>query len=304
VTDEVPQVYVKGGVAVSPTGKFELKNGYVDGTVTASAASAATGTAQVAISGGTLTNSTAAKSALALTATNCNVEATISGGTVTSKSKTVVLTGDAVAASSSHTVTTCKLNVTGGTVTTASTTTTDGVIEDATGAASIAISGGEVVNAKGNGINLTVGSTVDVTGGKITAEAGVALNITKGTLNVTSGSPELTGKTVIAALGTADGAVATINLTAAGAKYTSKGTAPANWVINNTTTSVKTAVITIEAGTFDGDITTAAERFITKKGSTFANCSNLYKNQSTYLKLGYKLSYDEDKDYFTVKADN
>jgi hypothetical protein len=301
---------VTGNVKVAAGGTFTLTSGYVSGTVAAEGsddqgtATAPAAAATVNIAGGTLEATGESANALTLEAkaAYAPVNATISGGVVTSKAGTIVLTGGSSISKPSLTISDGVVSSVGGTSTT--------VIADATGAAEVTISGGTIKNvsvstdgkktetAQGTAIAQSQAGSLTITGGTILAAT--AIDITNGSLDVKgTGTVDIQGTTTVI---NASGNETTVELANAKASYTAgakKDDTDGSGYVFYASDAI--ASLSISAGTFVGDVESANKEFIS--GGTFSSSSNLRDNQKDYLKEGRKLSYDEENERWTVAID-
>jgi hypothetical protein len=284
---------VTGNVSVESGAEFKLENGEVDGTITAAATSTATKTAKVTITDG-LVKAASTNSALDLTATNTNVEASISGGEITSGGTTISLTGD----NSITNAKSLKLAISGGKVTTTSSTAY--AITDGTAGAEVTISGGTISNATAEGKaqgtaikQTTKGGKLHITGGSISAAK--AIEITEGALTVDGDEDvKVNGSTDALTItpSTASNDVV-ISLANANAKYVG-GTNS----FNHTSQPAKS--LSISAGYFEGQLVSQNTLFIS--GGSFYNCTNL-KAESSWVTLvtnSSVVSYNKDTDTWDV----
>jgi hypothetical protein len=160
------------------------------------------------------------------------------------------------------------------------------------------INGGAIANAKGNAISVT-GGTLTITDGTITSEAKNAVNITSGKLTVSgNGTPALKGQNVISAVPDTDATVE-VNLTAAGATYTSaqEGYTVYNHNDNN---DAAPAIKSITGGTFTGDIISDGSKYFIKGDAKFKSCATLEKNKDTYFDTFYTLGEQDAEHYWHV----
>jgi hypothetical protein len=250
--------------------------------------------------------------AVAIAAEGTNSTITIENGSVTSTTKEAI-TGNATAvAISGGTVSSDaeaaifvkggSLTISGGKV--SASAESKQAIKDDANAATISISAGEVTSDKDEAIKLIAGSELTVTGGAITGKT-VAVDITSGTLSVPSGSPTLKGEVVISAV-PADKATVEVTLAAAGATYTSTEV-NGEWAIYNSTyadgkagdTAASAALLSITAGTFNGDIISDAKKYFIE-GGYFKNCSNMEENSEDYFGTTKTYGKSDKAGYWTA----
>jgi hypothetical protein len=163
----------------------------------------------------------------------------------------------------------------------------DAAIADAEGtnAATIEISGTvENTNEEGIAVKIANGAAVEIKAGTVSGIA-VGAKVTKGSLTISGGA--LQGQTAILALPESEKAVTIkTNSTDNTAKITSTAAgADGGFALYNSNEdgSAIKAVMDINGGTFDGDISSDKATYFISAGK-FTNCDNFYAKKDTYVK--------------------
>jgi hypothetical protein len=269
-------------------GTFNMNGGAIV-TTSGSALSVTGGT--VTIQGASKLSTTASSAnALNLDSSVANITATIQGTAEVSVASSAT---NAISVKNNAEKT---LSLTIGGTAKVTSSTSDAIVEAASGtAATINIEGGTVSTTAddSNAIALTNGTELNVTGGAITGTKS-AVDITKGTLNVPSGTPAFEAKgadVILIETLTADGD-AIVALEAAEATYEG-----ANVLKFEGTNNLPS--LSIAGGKFTGDVDVAGVEFFISGGS-FKSCTNLRTNYMQYLEEGLKLQYSKSAGYYVV----
>jgi hypothetical protein len=290
------------GTDATHVGTFVVEDGTISYGTTGAATITGTDHSVIEIKGGTIENTTgtaATDVALSLASTNGIAKATISGENtkLSSNVAAIVVTG---VSSNTDAAKTPVLVVKNGTI--VSSNSSNGAIEDATGPASISIEGGTIKNVtvsadkesvQGTGIKQTQAGSLAITGGTVQAET--AVYVTAGNLTVT-GTKEVN---ILATSKAITAAGNTVTLSNENATYSVNSDTATKYSFEG---SAAITTLSIEAGSFNGNIKAADGNTHFISGGTFTNCDGLRtsENQIKYLQQGRKLQWNEEKGYYTV----